>query len=196
MQRASASADEHPSRRRGVDHPSGGSTGERTHRQGNGSIAQKMEKEKMSSCGEEANRGRHTWDWNKRHVRGCWRGTPLDVEYVVRHGEGNKSCRGLERVAQDGSVLKGAGRPQVQVQRLQSKCQARFFRACALFTGHNGSLTDNELFPLKPCQNKLARRLFALMKRNWDSEPRKQHIPTKELDRKLGVVPITMELSH
>ena len=121
MQRASASADEHPSRRRGVDHPSGGSTGERTHRQGNGSIAQNLEKEKMSSCGEEADRGRHTGDWNKQHVRGCWRGTPLDVEYVVRHGEANKSCRSLERVAQDGSGLKGAGRPQVQVQRLQSK---------------------------------------------------------------------------
>ena len=52
-------------------------------------------------------------------------GQPFDLEHVLRHGEGNKNCRSLERVAHDVPVPASAGRPQVQVQRLQGNRGSR-----------------------------------------------------------------------
>ena len=51
---------------------------------------------------------------------------------------------------------------------------------CA-FEGQNGSFTSKELFPLEACQNKLARRLVAMTRRNCGGEPNKQQIPIKVL---------------
>ena len=122
-------------------------------------------------------------------------GQPLDLERVLRHGEGNKNCRSLERVAHDGLVLESAGRSQISVQRFQGKpYKARFFLVYAFFAGHNGRLMENELFLLDARQNKLARRLLAMTRRTWDSEPQQQQIPTKELLPNLESVPIAMEL--
>ena len=60
--------------------------------------------------------------------------------------------------------------------------------------GENGSFAEIELFPLERCQNQLARRLLAMMRRNWDGEPNKQQTMIKVLHRKLGIVSIAMEL--
>ena len=55
-------------------------------------------------------------------------------------------------------------------------------------------LLSNHTRPLEACQNRLARRLFAMTRRNWDSEPKNRQIPNKDLHRELGMVPSAMEL--
>ena len=49
-------------------------------------------------------------------------------------------------------------------------------------------------YQLAACQNKLAKRLLALTRRNWDTEPKQRQISIKELHRKLGIVAIAMGL--
>ena len=74
--------------------------------------------------------------------------------------------------------------------------RVRSSRVCAPFAGQNGSFTKNGLFPLKACQNRLARRLLAMTRRTWDSEPKTsdKHHEQKKVKRTLGTVPISMEL--
>ena len=60
--------------------------------------------------------------------------------------------------------------------------------------GRNGIFTESELHQLEACKNKLARRLLGQTRRAWNAEPKKRQISTKELHRKLGIVPIAMEL--
>ena len=55
-------------------------------------------------------------------------------------------------------------------------------------------LMEHELFVLDARQNKLARRLLAMTRRPWDSEPQQQQISTKELRPNLESVPIAMEV--
>ena len=57
--------------------------------------------------------------------------------------------------------------------------RAHCCQACALLKDKNGSFTAKELFPLEECENKLARRLVAMTRRNCDGEPNKGHIPIK-----------------
>ena len=74
---------------------------------------------------------------------------------------------------------------KVQMQRLQRNSAVRAsLRACA-FAGINGSFTEGELSQLEACQNKLARCLLAVTRRNWDTEPKKTHISTKEMHQSL-----------
>ena len=49
------------------------------------------------------------------------------------------------------------------------------------------------LFFLETCQNRLARRLLAMTRRNWDSNPRKRQISNREMHLKVGIVPVAME---
>ena len=77
------------------------------------------------------------------------------------------------------------------------ECKCNVFKAtvqgallsvlCAV-AGHGGSFTEHELFPLEACQNKLRKLLAEKRKKN------KRQIEIKELHRKLGLVPIALEL--
>ena len=64
---------------------------------------------------------------------------------------------------------------------------------CAFARNFYGSCTEDELFPLEACHNRLARRLFAMTKRNWDSEPKKGNFEKKKkLFRKFEIVPVAI----
>ena len=76
----------------------------------------------------------------------------------------------------------------------KQQCRVRSFQGYCALAGRSGSLTDSELHQLEACQNKLARRLLALTRRIWDTEPKQRQISIKELHRKLGIVAIAMGL--
>ena len=91
-----------------------------------------------------------------------------------------------------GLVLHSEGGLQFQVQTSpEQPHKAHCSQACAPL---RDKMEASQRTSCKRCQNELARRLLATTRRNWDSEPKKKQIPTKELHRKLGIVPIAMEL--
>ena len=122
-------------------------------------------------------------------------GCRINLDHVLRHGEGNTNRGSLECVAHAGSVLETTGGFHVQVQRFQSNHTGAMLSGLCGFARQNGSFTfENLLFPLERGQNKLARRLVAVTRRTWDGEPNKQQTPTKALHGRLDIVPIAMEL--
>ena len=118
-------------------------------------------------------------------------GQPLDLEHVLRHGEGNKNCCSLERVAHDGLELESAGRSQTSVQRFQGNRTRRASFWSMFFCTTKWAPHGKRTLP-DARQNKLARRLLAMTRKNWDSEPQLQQIQTKELHPNLESVPIAM----
>ena len=118
---------------------------------------------------------------------------PLYLEYVLRQREGNANCRSLERVAH-GQFYKAKVDFKFKGNVFQATMQGALLSGMCVLAGQHGSFTENEVFPLESRLNELARRLLAMTRRNWDSDPKKKEIHTKELHRKLGIVPIAMEL--
>ena len=53
-------------------------------------------KSTQAALGQASRQGSTLW----REIRD--EAKPIDLEYVLRHGEGTKNCRSLERVAHDG----------------------------------------------------------------------------------------------
>ena len=107
---------------------------------------------KTSSRHEEEDQSQSKRGWSKRHARGSLReaqrqakasGWPFNLECVA-HGQFRKA----------------------QVD-LKSECNVFEATVQGVFAGQNGSFTENELFPLEACQNRLARRLFATTRRNF-----------------------------
>ena len=96
---------------------------------------------------------------------------------VVARGGGPKSVHtGLGRAARQGLLAENS---KTKVRYLGSRLtrkdvnhKCNIFKACALL---------QELFSLEACQRKLARRLLAMTRRIWDSEPKQQQIWTKSL---------------
>ena len=88
--------------------------------------------------------------WNARHMMGLVWKAQVDSKY---------KCNVFKATVQ-GALLSGL---------------------CA-FARHffYGSCTEDELFPLEACHNRLARRLFAMTRRNWDSEPKKGNFEKKK----------------
>ena len=106
-------------------------------------------------------------------------GEPLDLEYVLHHREGNKNDRSLERMADAESPPESVGGlPSSRATSSKQPYKVHCWQACAL----------------EACQNKLARRVLAMTKRNWDGEPNKQQIPIKVLHRKFAILPIAVDL--
>ena len=50
--------------------------------------------------------------------------------------------------------------------------QGALLSGLGAFAGRNGSFKESELHQLKTCEDKLARRLLALTRKNWDTEPK------------------------
>ena len=106
-------------------------------------------------------------------------GKPLDLEQGSRRRERDKNQGGPECVAPDAAVLESKSELQVQVQRFQGNGAGRAPLKAA-FARRNGSCAETELHQLEACQNKLAKCLLALTRRNWDIEPTKRDRPRSE----------------
>ena len=72
----------------------------------------------------------------------------------------------------------------------RQRCGVRFFRDCVPSQDRAEASQVGELSELGACHNNLARRLLAQTRRAWNEEPKKMHISTQEMHRKLGLVPI------
>ena len=149
----------------------------------------------MSSWREGADQSPYKFVWRKQRDREIpegdsktkvvYFGSRLTWNLSLRHGEENTNRRSLERVAYAGSVLETTGGFQGQVQRFQSDHAGRpVVRLARFLQDRMGSSTESELFPLERCQNKLARRLLAMTRRNWDGEPNKQQTPIERATSK------------
>ena len=154
---------------------------------------------------EEAEQQLCKQDLDKRQARGSLGefeddgetlGQQADLEHVMRQREEHTNCRSLECLAHAGRFQESTGQLQIQVQCVQGNGTGRapFWSLRVCRPERQFFFTENEPVPVEACQNRLARRRFAKTRRNWDSEPKRQHISNKEVPRRYRTVPIAMGL--
>ena len=83
-----------------------------------------------------------------------------------------RTAPALECVANVGRFLECASQRQLKKCMFNATVQGAILSGLFAFAGPNGSFTENGLFPLKVCRNRLAHRLLAMTRRTWDSEPK------------------------
>ena len=94
-------------------------------------------------------------------------------------------------VTLSGQPVAGSTEVQIQAQPLEGTDSRSTFERLHGFCRSGGQFLGGRA---ESVGNRLGRRLFAALRKTWDNTPRDKSIPTKEVHRKLGIVPIAMEL--
>ena len=151
----------------------------------------------MSSWHEEAYQSPYKWAWRKQRNRELWRAIRRQRSGIWVDdlpGTCPSPRRGKHESRQPGTrgtcwVSSGEAKVDFKFNCnvFFATTQGALLSGLCACAGLSGSFSENELFPLERCQNKLARRLLALTRSNWDGEPNKQQTPIKVLLRKFGM---------
>ena len=135
----------------------------------------------------------------KRCVRGSSRGAPwVSVWHGTCHSPKRVKCalpepgtRGTWSIL---GKLRSISNSSATCSREQHKARSFLVSALRFCRPERKFYRERTFCLLEACQNRLARRLLAMTKRNWDSETTHRHISNTELHRKLGIVSLEMEL--